>query len=314
MRSGGHMGDKKSHISRRELLTGAAATAAYFSLNQANAQSTLNPDCKVGFELKTYTVQGQPIYGISNPGPFAAFSNQYVMTINHFKTSSYVVGASGIEQRNLLCVDTQSSNRAISDIYVFDQADNSLLFWRKVGSADPTSSAMFVVPPALQSAKVTIVLRSQAHGYWGTDFDLSVTPVDYATAVNALDTTKICGGVPIARPYTAPAATGGQGNLGILHRPNIIPLSDGAVKVFLGGALDGSGRHPRFASNHYIMGGILLDQNSNLLSAPGSVIYASAANQEITFTGFSLSALNVKTLRAVMFDSLQGRLMGFLDI
>lgn len=317
------MSDSKHSPSRRRLIQGTLAGAAYLSYSSlARAQS--NPPCTVGFNYANYTINDYPIQ--------SALTTEHKINANYYKAESYVVGGSALETRYLLCVDigpmpssnlwhpveigTLTNKNTITDIYVFNQADNELLFWRKVGSSDLANGAMFVVSAAMHAAqpKLTIVVRCAQHGYWGLDYNLSGTPQNYSTAVTPIDFNKLCGGVPLLRPYVAPSATGGQGDLGVLHRPNIIKISDSQVRIFLGGDLNGSNRHPAFADNHYIMGGALFDQDSNLIGVPQTILYSNANNQQLVFGGFSLAAAGVKCIRAVMYDSLQGRLMSFLNV
>jgi hypothetical protein len=249
-----------------------------------------------------------------------------MVAAQYYKADSYVVGASTVETRYLLCVEATlhpvesgalAAKNTLTDVYVFNQANNELLFWRKIDSGDPIAgSCMFVLTPQQHQAqlKVTIVARCSANGYYGLNYNLPAAPPDYKTAVVAYNGAKLCGGVPVTRPYIAPSASGGQGDMGILHRPNIIIQSDTLVRSFLGGQLNGTCKHPRFADNHYVIGGALFDQNGNMISAPQPILYSTAANHEIAFPVASLAASKIKVLRVVLFDSLQGRLMSFLDV
>lgn len=302
--------------SRRNFFKGTIAGAAYLTLSERIALAqNVEPPCTVGFHYQNYTVQDQKVLTQASPGNFAMVAPEHQISIGYFFADSYANGASGVERRHLLCVD-MAANPSITDIYVFSQADNSLLFWKKLSSGEATPSSMFVIPAPLRTLapKITVVARSSIYGYWGRDFDLASAPANYTTAVNPVNFNLLCAGVPLARPYVAPAATGGQGDMGVLHRPNIVRVNDSTVRVFLGGQLNGSGKHPRFATNHYVMGGALFDQNGNLLSPSETVIYGAANDQQVTFNVPGLLQSGVKTLRAVMFDSLQGRFMSFLDI
>lgn len=325
------MSDSKHSPSRRRLIQGTLAGAAYLSYNSlASAQTA--PPCTVGFDYAAYTVNDIPVLTQAAPGAMAAVAAEHQIKTNYYKADSYTNGGTSLETRYLFCVDVGpmptsnlyhpvdlgalNSKNTITDIYVFNRLNNQLLFWRKIGSGDLAASAMFVVSAAqhAQQLKVTVVVRCSNHGYWGLNYDLSSNPPNYSTAVNPLDSSKVCGGVPLTRPYIAPSATGGQGDLTVLHRPNIIKVSDSQVRVFMGGPLDGSAKHGAFAEYHYIMGAALFDQNGNLISLPQTIIYTSANTHELIFNGFNLTAMNVKVLRAVMFDTLQGRLMSFADV
>ncbi len=326
------MSDPKHSPSRRRLIQGSLAGAAYLSYSSlASAQTTTQP-CTVGFNYANYTVNDAPIATQGSPGTMAMSAPEHKINANYYKADSYVIGGNSLETRYLLCVDigampgsnlyhpveigALNNKNTLTDIYVFNQANDELLFWRKTGSNDLAASAMFIVTAAqhAQQLKLTIVVRCSSHDYWGMNYNLTSAPPNYSTAVNALDPNKVCGGVPITRPYIAPSATGGQNDLGVLHRPNIIKTSDSQVRLFMGGPLAGSGKHPAFAENHYIMGGALFDQDGNLISLPQTIVYSNANTHELVFSGFSLAAMGVKTIRAVMYDTLQGRLMSFLDI
>lgn len=302
--------------SRRALLKGSLAGAACLSVSSiAQEAKGASAACHVGFDFATYTVNDKAV---------AVAADEHTLILNYYIGDSYVVGNSNQESRYLLCVDhihpiesgTLPAKNTITDIYVFNQANNELLFWKKMSSGEPYPASMFVVTAQQHRSqlKITVVARCSLHGYYGVNYSLPVAPPNYSTAVAPYDGTKFCAGVPLARPYLAPSASGGQGDMGVLHRPNIIVQSDTLVRGFLGGSLNGSGKHPRFADNHYVMGGALFDQNGNLISAPQTVIYSTAGNHEVVFPVASLAATKVTLLRMVMFDTLQGRLMGFLDI
>ncbi len=310
------MPNQKLKTSRRELFKSSLAGAAYLSYSSvSHAQSS--PTCSVGFNYSKFTI---------NDVKVAPAVGEHQIETSYFKADSYVVGAASLETRYLLCVDPVSlhpaeagplaSKKTLTDIYVFNQANNELLFWKKISSGEPFPGAMFVVSAAqhAQGLKLTLITRCSSTGHHGVDFNLTSAPPNYSTAVNAYDGAKLCAGVPIARPYIAPSATGGQGDLGILHRPNIIVQSDKVVRAFLGGQADGTDKHPKFGQDHYIMGGALFDQNGNMLSTPQTILYSAAGNHEVIFPVNGLMNSKVKVLRAVMFDSLQGRLMSFLDI
>lgn len=328
-------GPKKS-ISRRTFVKAASASLLLATPKPTQAQqSSSSIPCHVGFDFASYTVQDQAVSTQTKPGSQASVAPEHAITIDYYSVKSYKMDSTQTETRYLLCVDVGiapligafhpveksdfATRNTITDIYVFNQADNQLLFWKKFGPLDMAPSAMFIIPDLVRmgSPKLTIVARCSAHGYWGADFDMAAnTPKDYSApgVVAKHDPTKLYGGSTLLRPYVAPAATGGQGDLGTLHRPNIIVRLDGKVDAFLGGPSTGTGKHPRFADNHYVMGGILFDQSGNILGKPETILYANAANHLVTFSGFNLITEKVKTLRAVMFDSLQGMVMSFWDI
>lgn len=224
------MSSDSINSSRRSLLTGSIAAAAYLTVagRTANAQSTVIAPpalpCHIGFDFASYSINDVAIAAAP-----AAGDNK--ITLNHFRTTSFSVVNGAIENRNLLTIDLVSSD--ITDFYVFNQANNELLFWKKLGSSEVGSSAMMVLNASHLSLKLTVVARHASLGYLGQNFDLAVPALNYAGAVGTYNAALLCGGSTILRPYTAPEATGGQGNLGLLHRVNIQKLNNSQVKIFL---------------------------------------------------------------------------------
>jgi len=334
---------KKSELSRRAFMQATSLGVGSLAL-LPKSQAATPAVCRVGFHYQTYTVQDVKVLTQASPGTMGAVAPEHAISISYFKAVAFKVGSTNgqTETRHLLCVDVGMAGAAgvyhpmeangvdarntITDIYVFDQADNSLLFWRKLSGNDVAPWAMFIVPEAVQmrAPKITVVARCSAHGYWGQDFDMSVTPTPYATpgVVGSHDFSKLYGGATVMRPYTSavdPAinkeATGvTQSGLGEYHRPNIIKVSDNRVEAFLGGSLSMAGSHDRFEDKHYIAGGLLFDQNGNQLGKTEVILFSEAPQKKVVFTGFSLAAEGVKTLRVIMNDTYQGRFMGFLDI
>jgi hypothetical protein len=222
---------------------------------------------------------------------------QYLLTVDPLN----VVGGSDFLNLNF-----------ISDIYVYRQDNGELLFWKRLADKDLTPSAMFVLDPALVSsqAKLVVVVQSEMQGYFGQIVDLSQAPLDYAGAVAPFVSGADFGGSTLQRPYVSVVATGGQGNIGILHAPHFHSIVDGEVQVTLGPKTN---KHGRYAENHYVSGALLFDQNGNWLSF-SEESYATSSNHNFVFSGFSLQSRKVSYLRVVILDTFNGFLQGFCKV
>ncbi|MBX9767215.1 MAG: hypothetical protein K2X47_08090, partial [Bdellovibrionales bacterium] len=95
------------------------------------------------------------------------------------------------------------------------------------------------------------------------------------------------------------------------HAPLLNRVSDNEITLVLGGPTP----HDRYAEDHYIHGAVLYDQNGHLLSAPVFVRYKEASPGPLmTFKNLKLSERGVTHVRAVVFDTLNGYLQGFLKL
>jgi hypothetical protein len=320
-----------SNISRRNLLrSGVSGATAVGLLSgfKAEALDASSAACRVGFDFQTYTINGISVARIASTA-----ADMHSVKVSLWRTEAFKNYDNVREERFLLSVDvglnpdlglfhpTQDSSSGaldtITDIYVFNQANNELLFWKKLGSGELAPATMFSISAAMKNLglKITVVARCSMHGYSGVNFDMAAAPKDYANSIlNNNDPNKICGGCTIRRPYVSYLATGSQGDLGVLHRPVINKISNSEVRVHLGGAADGTGRHPKFSDAHFVFGGSLWDQNGNELSNSQVVVFSNADTHQMIFKGMDLAGAGVKTLRALVYDTLQGRFMGFLDI
>ena len=203
-----------------------------------------------------------------------------------------------------------ASPNIISDIYVFLDRDGSLLLRKRFGAADDTPSALFLIDEALVAAKekVTVVAHCLMHGYFAQSLDLGQSAQNYSMAVTPFIAGTLFGGSSLRRPYVAYEATGGQGNVGVLHAPDFVVVNATNVQVTLGAP---ASKHGRFAENHYVAGGVLYDENGNIIALASELTYAQAANHLLNFTGFDLAARPVKTLRVAVLDTYNGIMTGF---
>lgn len=213
---------------------------------------------------------------------------------------------------------TASSNsnttNIVTDVYVLNGSNNNeLLFAKRFGGSEHTASAMFILPEALvaSQAQLFVAVCCLTHGFFVQTVDLSVAPMSYSAAVTAFDSTKAFGGCNFLRPYVSIDATGGQGNIGNIHAPSFVSVTNDQVVVTLGPS---SSKHGRFGEGHYIAGGVLLDQNSNVLAPIAHQSYAQSANHQLVFSGFDLAARRVTSLRVIVMDTFNGYLQSFKNI
>lgn len=201
----------------------------------------------------------------------------------------------------------------ISDVYVYRKDTGALIYWKRFGANDQIPSAMMMLDAALVSAgvKLLVVAHCLQHGYFMQTVDLAQAPLAYSTAVSAFVEGIAFGGSDIHRPYVSIDATGGQNDIGSAHSPHFHTVTNTQVQVTLGPK---NARHGRGGPDHYIAGGVLLDQNSNILSMFAEQTYAEALNHNLTFSNLDLSGRGVSRLRAVLFDTYNGILQGFFKL
>lgn len=282
------------------------------------------------------TLNGEPIYSAgSPPAGLEAVSTDHRLNSKFYKVNHYANDSESKETRYFLTVDvgttpelgifhnmsSMKSNdlNTITDILVFNKMSGELLFWKKFGSNDKDPSAIFIFEDAFVSAgaALKVVTRCSQHGFWGEDVSISAaTALDYKAYAQTIkiDQSLFCANVSLRRPLVSYDAYGASDGSGSLHRPVINALSNTSVKIHLGGDMAGSGKHPRFGEAHYIVGGALFDQNGNTLGFSQCILYSQASDHSVTFNNLNLKERGVKWLRAVMFDCLQGRYMGFKKI
>jgi hypothetical protein len=264
------------------------------SVSPANNQHDLNATFYVA-----------PFYDVAA----AVQKNQYILTVD--------VGSNpGLGQYNQISSNNTSNINIITDIYVFRNDTGALVLWKQVSASDLVPSAYFLLDPALVAAgaKLTVVCNSIQNGYFGELVDLSQAPVAYSTAVGTFNPTLPFGGSSLHRPYVAVNASGGQNISGAnlpLHSPDFVQVSNTEVRVTLGPS---AAKHGAYADDHYIAGGMLFDQNGNLLARAAELTRASAANHLLIFSGLDLAGRSVKDLRVVAFDTFNGMLSGFKKV
>lgn len=204
---------------------------------------------------------------------------------------------------------------SITDIFVVDTNTCRIILWKQFSMGDQTPSAFMMLDDEhVQSGKkLKVIAACSTHGFFGLDVDLGTLGMtNYAEIVAPFNQALPFGGTaqhPF--PYIALSATGGQGDLGVLHAPLLVRLNDNEMTVILGGSTP----HDRYGDDHYIHGAALFDQNGHMLSAPVYVRYREATPGPLmTFKNLKLSERGVTHVRAVIFDTLNGYLQGFLKL
>ena len=226
--------------------------------------------------------------------------DQYLLTVD----VAHPVSSSSLNDTNI-----------VTDVYVINPAlqTNSVLFWKRFGGNDEHASAMFLLDSALvqQMPQLVVVVHCLMHGFFVQPLDLSDTPLDYFSAVAPWQQNTAFGSCDLKRPYVSVNATGGQGNLGAGHAPSFLTVTEDKVEVVLGAP---NAKHGRAGSNHYMAGGYLYDQNSNLLSKMSELSYANAADHKLVFEKPKLMERGVKALRVVVMDTFNGHFQSFLKL
>ncbi|MEQ1877626.1 MAG: hypothetical protein ABL958_13360 [Bdellovibrionia bacterium] len=331
------MSDKK--ITRREALriaggaglAGAAILGFQNCGNNANfEQASLKSDC--GFKatppvcesggdyLDGQQVQTAPAGDIHNmqvriynPQYFdqtaVAFQNQCMMEVQ--VGSDPAAGQyHPIDYTNLKRV------HAITDIFVIDRASCQTVLWRRFNNSDREPSTLMMLNEQLasSSSKLKVIACCSVHGFFGVNVDMATYPVtDYNTVVGTFNAALPFGGSTLKYPYVARSATGGQGDLGVLHAPLVTGINNMDVEAVLGGT---GSPHGRLAENHYVNGGALFDQNGHPLTEISLIRYGDAGTAAtgpvVKFSNLNLSARGVTSLRISVFDTYNGYLMGFL--
>lgn len=285
------------------------------------------------------TLNGEPIYSAgAPPAGLESVSTDHRLNSKFYKVKHYSNDSDcdcDVTTRYFLTVDVgptpelgifhnMSSMRSmelntITDILIFNKTTGDVLFWRKIGSNDKDPSALFILDDALvnSGANLKIVVRCSQHGFWGEDVTIgSSLATDYKSYAQTIkiDENMFCANVMLRRPLVSYDAFGSSDGSGVLHRPVVNVISNMSVKIHLGGNLVGTGKHPRFGEGHYVVGGALYDQNGNTLGYNQNILYSQATDHAVVFENLHLKERGVKWLRAVMFDCLQGRFMGFKKI
>lgn len=260
----------------------------------------------------------------------AAASGEHTINAKYYRTQYYDPSAGNAKKwQHLLTIDiganpaagnfhpVANSNFAnlnlLSDVYVYRQDTSELLLWKRFGSHDQIPSAIMLLDEILISGavKLVVVARCLQHGFFSQIVDLAQQPLDWATAVGTFQTGQPFGGSTLYRPYVSLNATGGQGDIGYLHAPHFHTVSNTQVQCTLGPV---GARHGRYASDHYIAAGLLFDQSGNILALQAEQMYSQALNHNLVFSNLDLAGRGVRILRAVLFDTYNGIMQGFLKI
>ncbi len=331
--------DRPKKNSRREFIKSAGVSSLGIALamnNTAHAQTAepCDPDLidKPICTANGMFINGQKVNTQTDFGNLGFVRDKHRITVHYFTEPSYVNNTANLENRSFLTVDigpntdsglfyrgnTQNFNdiEELTDLFIFDAGTCQLLYRKEFGGGEKNPSAIVSLDPlhVSQQRNLNLIVRSSKYGLWGETFSLGNTPETYNNFVAPQDANIIFRGSSTERPYIARAATGGQGDLGSLHRPSINIINNNTVRVHLGGDAAGAGKHGAFNNTHYIMGGALFDQNGNELAPQQLISFTDAADQQVEFTGLNLSQRGVRTLRAVMFDTFQGKLMSWVDV
>lgn len=235
--------------------------------------------------------------------------NQHLLTVD-------VGGNPAGGMYNQLSSNNTMNVDLITDIYVFREDTGVMLLWKQLSASDLRPAAMFLLDPAWVTAglKLRVVCNSIQSGYFYEMVDLAQAPVAYSSAVPAFNAAVRFGGSSLHRPYVSINASGGQnmvGATGIQHAPNFISVTNTQVQVVLGENSALRPKHPAIGDDHYMAGGMLYDQNGNILALASEITRAAAANHLLTFSGLDLAGRNVRDLRVVVYDTANGMLQGF---
>ena len=325
-------------ITRRGLLQGIAGAGAGLATSQALSlpityQSDVPcsnqyvPFSELAHAYPSYqslsnSINGHPIRSQGSTGSMAPVAPEHRIQAEFYSAPVYV-GNGDIETRHMLIVNVGNNSNTphpiddgnfselntISDIYIFNNSSGELLYWKQFGGGDPSPSTMFILDETDVSAQRTlkIVARCSMHGYWSEQVTLS-SPLSYSSLLPSPNSSEIMAGTSLDLPYSpASRSTDGNQGLGNLHRIRFnIQSGNDQLSMQIGSG------HPHQGS-HYIMGGAIFDQSGNLLAPIGHILFS----QNSTMVGFDrlqLSNRGVKTIRGVIFDSLQGYIMTFIDL
>ncbi len=206
---------------------------------------------------------------------------------------------------------------AITDLFVIDKMNCEIVLWKRFSTSDQESFAYMILPQDLveRNAELKIVASCSTHGLFGVDYSLMDGNLsDYSSVVGTFNQTLPFGGSTLKFPYLSVEATGGQGNIGPLHAVAIEKISNDEVHAILGGTQP----HGRYGENHYINGGVIFDQNGQMLTQISLIRYGEAGSSStgptLKFTKLKLAERGVTHLRIAIFDTYNGYLQGFLKI
>ena len=212
---------------------------------------------------------------------------------------------------------TNKSADAVLAIIVYDKSSGSIIRCHRFNPGSTQVNVLMMVPDTMLGVTrtISVVVHHATRGFLKRDFTMSKNlAAPYSTLVAPFNAAQPFAGADPTRPYIAGLglASGGQGDLGIIHYPLIEILTEDTVRVTLGGVLN---RHPRIGEDHYIAGAALYDQDGHIIALTTSVPYGDIVNFSIVnFMRAAVHERGITQLRAVVHDTFNGYLMGFLNV
>lgn len=209
------------------------------------------------------------------------------------------------------------SSETVLAILLYDKDTGNLIRCRRLNESSSTVATMFMIPDSFLSLtrNVSVVVHHSSRGFLKRDFTMSKNlAASYSTLVAPYNPALPFAGADLQRPFVAGAgvASGGQGDLGLIHYPQIEILAEDTVRVTLGGS---TSRHPRIGEDHYIAGGAIYDQDGHELATTATVPYNDIVNfSTVTFPRAAIRDRGVTQIRATIHDTANGYLMGFLNV
>jgi hypothetical protein len=203
-------------------------------------------------------------------------------------------------------------------VLVYDRDTGNLVRYHRLNETSSEVNILMMMPETYLTTtrNISVVIHHSARGFIKRDFTMSKNLASpYATMVPIFNAAQPFAGANPLRPYIAGngEASGGQGNLGLIHYPLLEVLTEDTVRVTLGGT--GVNRHPRISETHYIAGAALYDQDGHQVALTTSVSYGETVNfSQIAFPRAALRERGITSLRTVVHDTYNGYLMGFLNI
>lgn len=271
------------------------------------------------------SINGQPTQEAVTGSELDIFIDFTVAT--HFSHSD---GAAGHEQYMLSVIvgrnrtsfyplrwRASNPSDTIFAVLVYDRDTGNLVRYHRLNESSSEVNILLMMPDSYLTTtrNISVVIHHSARGFIKRDFTMSKNLASpYATMVPIFNAAQPFAGANPLRPYIAGngEASGGQGNLGLIHYPLIEVLTEDTVRVTLGGTTN---RHPRISETHYIAGAALYDQDGHAVTLTTSVSYGETVNYSvITFARAALRERGITSLRTVVHDTYNGYLMGFLNI
>ncbi|CAN5523802.1 hypothetical protein BH10BDE1_BH10BDE1_14840 [soil metagenome] len=212
---------------------------------------------------------------------------------------------------------TNKSAESVLAVMLYDKDSGNLIRAHHFNETSYQVSVLMMIPDSYLTLtrNVSVVVHHATRGFLKRDFTMSknlATP--YSTLVAPFNPASPFAGADPTRAYVSGLglASGGQGDLGLIHYPLIELLAEDTVRVTLGGT---TARHPRVGEDHYIAGATLYDQDGHIIALTTSVPYGDVVNYSVvTFPRIAIRDRGITQLRTVVHDTYNGYLMGFLNI